>query len=708
MVKELARRHLGQGFEVLLILCGMLLLLNNPLAMTAELWLVFMLAVPLMVLTILFPVTLPSLFVSLELVFTFYTVLAYDMAAALWVNFVAELIASLLLAKRTRRMVVMLNPALKVVCLSLGFAAYAPVEGLMETLGWGSGMMAAKLFTVGSVFFLLNHLLLNVGLYLRTWHFRLQSCLDAVKWETIIYLVVFPLAYLGMQIESLAGAYALLILGLPVAIVTYLFRLLNRMQWSNIVNQACVRLSSTKDWSTIYQKTFDLAQKMTDSPYAMLLKRMPDGTYQGICVEGNVYDKIMHPLLDQATSTHEVMMVTDAKSAGHVLPEWQTARSLMLVPLVGQKAVFGVILLGKASAYGFNRAHVSLMRFLAHQVSMILDRNHVYEELERAAITNQLTGLYNYQYFYDQLDERFRHAEETGEDLALILFDIDHFKKYNDIYGHVVGDEVLRQVAMIAKRFTDSRGVLLARYGGEEFVAIGRLSVEEAQELAEEVRRTLESHQFVYQEHTMKHITISVGIASLRDHQAFSPNDLLEKADQALYWGGKEMGRNRVAVYSSDYDQRLFVDGMTGLHTTHYLKRKLRSLCEQLNAVPMHFLLVDVQGMRRINDQYGFEFGNQILVDASYVLKNTMRGDDVICRYLEDEFLVVVKGIPSSDLDAVIKRIRQAFAKHLFPVIGTTVRVDVMAVTLNDVQEEPYVWEWIDRSRASYYNRTAN
>jgi len=691
---------LGHGYELLLILASLWLLCTHlPTEMDG--WTAW-LGIALIAVAIVFPITLPSLLVSLELVFTFYIVLTVDLGTALWVNYLGELVGGLLLIGKSRKMVVLLNPACKVLPLFGGYLVYRWVEAQWLTTGSTELLLAVKLFTIGGVFFLVNHLLLHLGLYLRHGHFSLRSFFHAARWDGIVYLAVFPLAYLGYDLTARIGAYALLVIAVPVAVVAYLFRAFNNLQGANRVNTVCMKLSTAKDLQMICQRTFELARQMTDATEGVLLRRQPDGSFAAIDSDGHMLRVEAHALLEQAAGMYEVLTLPDVRAVEPVIPGW-TVRSMVLLPLIGKTEVFGLIVLGKAGTHGFRSAHVQQLRFLASQVSIILDRNHMYEALERAAITNRLTGLYNYQHFYEQLDERFCIAQATHQELSLLLFDIDYFKKYNDLYGHIVGDEVLRQVARLAEQLikeqAKEKGLLLARYGGEEFAALGQLTGADAQVLAERLRLAIEAHQFVYQQHTVKNITVSIGIASLREHGAGSPSELLEKADQALYWGAKEMGRNRVALYSSDYDQRLFVDSLTGLHTVHYLRRKLHSLIEQRNGLPLHFVHLDLRGMRWINERFGFDCGNAVLIDTSFLLKNTMRADDLICRYQDDEFLVVMKNVPQRDLEAVLERMREAFASHVFPGISDAIGVDLRTVSLHHADEEPLIWERIELAR---------
>ncbi|ARU62250.1 hypothetical protein CBW65_15465 [Tumebacillus avium] len=398
---------------MLLIGTALYYLFQHPIAGVADFWLVLLLAVPLIALTVLFPVTLPSMLVSLELVFTFYLVLSFDAATTLWVNFIGELIASLLMLRGTRKMAVLLNPALKVLCLVAGYAVFALVTEYVFDGQVSTGYTVAKLITVAAVFFFFNHLIINLMLFLQTSHFKLKTCFDAVRWESLVYLIVLPLAFLGYVMEPYAGIATLAILMVPVAILTYMIRSFNRLQWANRINQTCMELAGSKELRVIYKRTFAMAQEFTDSPSGMLLELQGDGTYRGADPEGRVVEQLTHPLLQMTAASNQVQILHNADKSGFGLPGVE-ARSVMLIPLVGQTNVFGIICLWKLSSHGFRKAHQDQLRFLASQVSIILDRNHVYEELERAAVTNKLTGLYNYQFFYDQLNHRFQAAQVRG------------------------------------------------------------------------------------------------------------------------------------------------------------------------------------------------------------------------------------------------------------------------------------------------------
>ncbi|NDB83399.1 MAG: PleD family two-component system response regulator [Alphaproteobacteria bacterium] len=168
------------------------------------------------------------------------------------------------------------------------------------------------------------------------------------------------------------------------------------------------------------------------------------------------------------------------------------------------------------------------------------------------SIKDSLSGLYNRRYFDIHIERIIEKAKKESKSMALLMFDIDHFKEVNDLYGHQAGDIVIQDVAMIIKkilRITD----LVARYGGEEFVAIlYDVSTQQSLEIAERIRESVERHEFKIQER-LKPLskTISIGICHLIEIAGESSITMLKKADEALY-ESKETGRNKVSIYDEN------------------------------------------------------------------------------------------------------------------------------------------------------------
>jgi two-component system cell cycle response regulator len=167
-----------------------------------------------------------------------------------------------------------------------------------------------------------------------------------------------------------------------------------------------------------------------------------------------------------------------------------------------------------------------------------------HEELYRMATLDALTGLHNRRYLIDYLERELARSTRFGRPLALILFDIDHFKRINDQFGHLNGDLTLRVLAARLKSEI-CRGEMLARYGGEEFAAVlTETPHERAIEVAERFRRAAEDHAFDF-EGTPYQVTVSLGVASIQFGESPSALELLQCADDRLYQA-KNQGRNRV------------------------------------------------------------------------------------------------------------------------------------------------------------------
>ncbi len=166
-----------------------------------------------------------------------------------------------------------------------------------------------------------------------------------------------------------------------------------------------------------------------------------------------------------------------------------------------------------------------------------------HEEIYRLMTMDALTQTHNRRYFNEALEREYQRSLRYRRALSLVLFDIDHFKKINDTYGHVAGDSVLRQLARVVKPRLRQQDVL-ARVGGEEFsVLLPEVEPEGALVAAEKVRRLVESARFLVDEKEFG-CTVSVGIASF-GAQTTSPQMLYESADKNLY-EAKRGGRNRV------------------------------------------------------------------------------------------------------------------------------------------------------------------
>src|SRR5215471_18862274 len=185
----------------------------------------------------------------------------------------------------------------------------------------------------------------------------------------------------------------------------------------------------------------------------------------------------------------------------------------------------------------------TILKFTYHDNLDEIFQKQMYE----SALRDGLTKVFNKKYFTDRLESEFTFAVRHAAPLTLVLFDIDHFKRVNDTYGHQAGDHVLSEIASLLTGTLRAEDVF-ARYGGEEFAVICRgTDVSQAPIVGERLRKAVEGHRFEY-EGTHIPVTISVGVAGLPNAAVKDVTELIGVADQALY-KSKHGGRNRVTIH---------------------------------------------------------------------------------------------------------------------------------------------------------------
>jgi diguanylate cyclase (GGDEF)-like protein len=174
--------------------------------------------------------------------------------------------------------------------------------------------------------------------------------------------------------------------------------------------------------------------------------------------------------------------------------------------------------------------------------------------MSEMAARDGLTGLMNRGAFDDHFPRMWQQGIRDRRSLALLLIDVDHFKAYNDRYGHQAGDQALRRVAQVVQSFARRPLDMAARYGGEEFVlALFDMSAEYVQELAEELRKAILCLQVAHEDSpTAPFVTVSIGISVVRPKAGRSPDGAVQLADESLY-SAKHNGRNCVRLVDSDY-----------------------------------------------------------------------------------------------------------------------------------------------------------
>jgi diguanylate cyclase (GGDEF)-like protein len=210
-------------------------------------------------------------------------------------------------------------------------------------------------------------------------------------------------------------------------------------------------------------------------------------------------------------------------------------RSVLCVPLISKGKVLGVIeLINKVGGDPFERHDLDLLSALADFAAIAIENARLYQRTEELSITDDVTTIHNARYFYQILDREMKRVDRYHTILSLLFMDLDHFKPVNDTYGHLMGSQVLREVAILLK--TNLREVdLVARYGGDEFVIIlPETDTPTACKLGERLSALISNHSFLVEQGLSVRLNASFGVASYPPH-AQTKEDLIRLADKSMY-----------------------------------------------------------------------------------------------------------------------------------------------------------------------------
>jgi diguanylate cyclase (GGDEF)-like protein len=225
----------------------------------------------------------------------------------------------------------------------------------------------------------------------------------------------------------------------------------------------------------------------------------------------------------------------------------EDARSLLVLPLLAADEPVGTLTLVARAEKRFGKDVREMLSVIATQVAISLENGFLYRKMETMATTDGLTGLTNHRTFQQRFADMLERAGRHGHRVALLLCDVDHFKKVNDGFGHPIGDEVLRRVARVLQEVPRKIDIP-ARYGGEEFaVLLDNVDVAQAKQVAERIRIEI-SRVVVETEKGPLSVTESIGVAAFPD-DGRDRATLIERADLALYHA-KHTGRNRVVTWA--------------------------------------------------------------------------------------------------------------------------------------------------------------
>lgn len=243
--------------------------------------------------------------------------------------------------------------------------------------------------------------------------------------------------------------------------------------------------------------------------------------------------------------TSGTIIEKDLSGASESLRLFKECASRMSIPLISFGQILGVLTLYSAQPNAFRKSELQSLESVADICATSIQNAHYVERVKQLAYLDGLTGIFNRRFFELRIMEEIERARRYGNGMAVIMADIDEFKKLNDEFGHLLGDEVLRQVSSLFHQQLRKLDVV-CRYGGEEFaILLTQINTAHAISIAEKLRRMVESHSFPGVPRT---VTISAGVAVFPAHGK-SRDELIRAADNGLY-AAKQAGRNRAYLAS--------------------------------------------------------------------------------------------------------------------------------------------------------------
>jgi diguanylate cyclase (GGDEF)-like protein len=422
-----------------------------------------------------------------------------------------------------------------------------------------------------SDFYLLYYIMTGFSAYLLT----MPAILFLVGLTTVIYVV---LIIGGIQMRDLISLILRVgvMWSLPLAIsfvsdyvrrserrLLKLFDTLNQRTSELEKSQAHLEmiyensriLGGILDLEGVLEGVMKIMGKILDYPASALILSGPGGSfiYRGRNIGGqsNLHlkgvDEKKCGLIKRVARQSEPVVVMDIAGRNDYVPLRLNTRSVMFIPMVAHGKTTGLLLAESPQTAAFAEKDLKILSVVARSTAMALDNAQMHRKMEELTITDELTGIYNYRYFAQKLKEEQRRAARYNMPLSLIMLDIDWFKKFNDTYGHEVGNIVLKGITSVVRQCIRDVDIF-ARYGGEEFVIIlPQTPREEVAKIGERIREQVEAATFGGGTDIPDlRVTVSVGVTSFPENG--KPNEeLLSLVDQALY-RAKGSGKNTVCI----------------------------------------------------------------------------------------------------------------------------------------------------------------
>lgn len=390
-------------------------------------------------------------------------------------------------------------------------------------------------------------------------------------WDLVSGVMEYASAMLFLVISYFYGLMGIGYSAILFAGIVYVFRLYSDLMVSNrqlaAIHELSVGLSDCLREDMLVQRFVDSLPNIVSSTVSVVFVPELQGFWAARAVSGNspeVEEQVRtlrlgpecEKIMTQLMKGKAIVRSQPPRLQGNApcpLYDSGLGMSFLIVPIWYQEQMLGVLSLIHVDRFAFTERDAAMVQILANHVAVTWWNARQFMETHQQSLIDSLTGLYNYRYFETIIDRYCQRADSAGEQVTLLVLDLDFFKNVNDCHGHLAGNEVLRMVARVLKEQVREEDIV-CRYGGEEFtVILPGAGLEEGLQIAERLRRAVEATPvpipaFGNTSVLPLHVTVSIGATTYPDY-ADSPLNLMRNADRAMYMGSKQNGRNRVGVY---------------------------------------------------------------------------------------------------------------------------------------------------------------
>ena len=368
------------------------------------------------------------------------------------------------------------------------------------------------------------------------------------------------------------------------------------------------------------------------------------------------------------------------------------------------------------------KANEAMQSQLETAEERLQDQAREMESHVREARTDALTKLCNRRAFDDEMKRADEEAQKNGRATCVLMMDVDHFKKFNDTYGHQAGDEVLRGVARVLNKNLAGKEIV-CRYGGEEFaVVFPGADIQAATPAAERARAAIGETVFEFEGMDLR-VTASAGLAQLQPGE--TANDLVKRADDALYVC-KEAGRNNGHWHDGQYSHPMTgtaaeaqtpADAQVETDSEPTFDSRDRiagvsdrdSFCNDLDrriaeykrgGDSMSLIVIDIDKYPDLIDEYGEKAGEVVLRATAQFLKATMREMDHVARLEQSEFALLIPSARLDDANQVAERLRSAVHRCALPINGESLKFSV-SIGTTEIAMNDDTMDLIGRAQSS-------